>query len=178
MEGEEMTQKRRFPLLIAGALVALGVALSPGTAGAAPSITVTPNSGLPSTADVTVTGTGFFPAPGVSLGQCVAPSSSGCRYTESVPVDPGGAFTASFTVSAVFSGGPVLFNCQDIQCYVGATGNEDAYAPISFATYTATGTPEQLTTPRKKAIARCKKKFPKGHPKRKKCLRKARRLPV
>jgi hypothetical protein len=54
-----LSRKRRGHLLVAGAVVALGLATSPATAGAVPSITVTPNTGLYAGQEVNVTGTGW-----------------------------------------------------------------------------------------------------------------------
>lgn len=134
-------------------LIALGIAvIGIPTAGsveppgplAAPSITVTPSTGLVSGQVVTVTGSGFTPSVQMILSDCVTETTLGyCGGPppDSVFTDPSGNFTYQFKVArgtfdeTVYP--PVLVDCArapgacSVFAYVGVSA-ERASAPISF----------------------------------------------
>ena len=114
------------------AVVALGLAALPATAGAVPSITVTPNTGLYSGQDVNITGTGFEHS-GVSGGDVefllCAEGTTSCGQSQegrqAAKADAGGAFNATYTADPytggiITPGSPPPLNCYQGPCEVAA----------------------------------------------------------
>lgn len=120
--------KRTRHLLVAGAVVALGLAISPATAGAA-SITVTPSTGIDYVHDVQVTGTGWEYQGGyewpVAIYQCMEgrrpfDGRGGCGdQIGGAHPDAGGRISVTVRVESPVSyrvivpGTPPPFNCAD-----------------------------------------------------------------
>jgi neocarzinostatin family protein len=177
-----------FLLLPAAALA------SPESLGSSnPSVTldVAPDDGnnLPSSANLTATGAGFGAAHTGSLFECTIDHLECTSAIGLFTTTTSGDFTAPVTVTRSFTpffdGSPI--DCGYIACMLDAetdTGSTTAGHHLSF--YVSGSTPPGSTpgptpgtTPigqRAAALERCKKKH--SHPARRKCKRKARKLPI
>jgi hypothetical protein len=140
------------PAVVALAVIALGLATSPATATAVPSITVTPNTGLNYFGqDVNITGAGWsaqgFP---IQLRQAPEGYRGGAKFKE-IPADAGGGFSVTAPVEPhVLGGGPLsgvlTVNCRETPCWVYASQDLfaaspplEATAPIRFAPFGGVG---------------------------------------
>jgi hypothetical protein len=131
----------------------------------APSITLTPSTGLANGDAVVVTGKGFVPGKGIYVAETVAkpaggpPSNyTGAKWIQSVGVD--GTFATTVTAADTFTapGAAGATDCRVVSCFVATFNdhtditnrNQDVWAPITFAaaeepTPTPTPTPTEPT---------------------------------
>ncbi len=136
---------RRFLSSLAGlALVVGGVGVSAVAAGAsgAPTMTVTPNTGLTSNQEVVITGTGFPTGQGLAAVECIgtATTVAGCDTNAITPITVNSDGTISATNFYVQTGpignGTCGTSSTDLSCAIAIgtlSGTLVADAPITFA---------------------------------------------
>ncbi|GLF98778.1 enediyne antibiotic chromoprotein [Streptomyces yaizuensis] len=140
-----MRVKNRVAKIVAGSVVALGMTVAfQAPAMAAPTVSVTPSSGLADGAVVQVAGGGLQPGVTYSVGQCaeVEPGVLACNPANArVTAGADGRVSTPLKVAKKYQG--VRFDdtvwgtvdCAVVQCVVGlsdSTGQGPAGVPVSF----------------------------------------------
>jgi Neocarzinostatin family len=124
-------------LVIAGVLVVGATGFSAGAASAtAPTMTVTPDTGLESGQTVTVSGSGLGPAVSLTVSECVAlpPIPEECSRSVPVQTTNDGAYSTPYVVQNPGCGVLVLICAIELK---GADGNAVDFDFISFDRHAA-----------------------------------------
>ena len=139
-------------MLVAGVLAVGGVAAASGQ-----SITLSQSTGLTDLQSVTVTGTGYDPTANngnVSIIECASQPAGTCDVATagSVPVQPDGSFSTSFTVHKTFqfdpTGANTLVDCTvSPGCSISAAQSSTIYAAQSISFDAVASSPSVTVTP-------------------------------
>ena len=138
-------------VLAAGSLGLVG-AVGAGAA-AAPTMTVTPSTGLTSNQEVVVTGSGYTPNATYAAVECIgtATTTAGCNTNAIAPVSVSATGTVSFNFyvqTGPIGNGTCGTSAADSTCLIvigTLTGTQIAYAPISFGAPAPAGPSITLT---------------------------------
>lgn len=130
---------RRVAVLAAGAAAAATVAVATAAPAAAGALSISPSSGLPSSATVSVSGTGYTPSANLYLAECDVTASPGTACNQAsyvvVSTDASGAFgPTNLNVAKTFVGwnGQTNTNGPTVNC-LGGTGHQCAVQTSSVA---------------------------------------------